>query len=59
MGRAPERGGHVLRRQRQLDPNRALVGWYSGDLDLDRPWVLAMFDLTDVWRGTIDFTKLH
>jgi hypothetical protein len=40
------------------DPNRALVTWYSGDLAQDRPWVIAMFDLTDIWQGTIDLTML-
>lgn len=57
-GELPSAGDTSYAGYAMLDPNRALVGWYSGDLDLDRPWVLAMFDLTDIWRGTIDFTKL-
>lgn len=40
------------------DPNHALITWYSGDLAQDRSWVTAMFDLTDIWQGTIDLTKL-
>ena len=40
------------------DPNHALITWYSGDLAQDRSWVTAIFDLTDIWQGTIDLTKL-
>lgn len=40
------------------DATHAVVSWYSGDLQLDRPWVLAMFDPTSIWLGTIDFTRL-
>jgi hypothetical protein len=42
-----------------LDDTHAILSWYSGDLQADRPWVIAMFDLTDIWIGTIDFTKLQ
>jgi hypothetical protein len=41
------------------DATHAVVTWYSGDLQADRPWVLAMFDLTDIWQGTIDLAKLQ
>jgi hypothetical protein len=41
-----------------LDQRRALVSWYSGDIVLDKPWVIGMFDLTDIWLGTIDFSKV-
>jgi hypothetical protein len=40
------------------DDTHALVSWYSGDLQADRPWVLAMFDLTSIWLGTIDLSTL-
>jgi hypothetical protein len=40
------------------DPEHAVASWYSGDLAQDEPWVLGMFDLTDIWLGSIDFTKL-
>ena len=40
------------------DPNHALITWYSGDLAQDRSWVTAIFDLTDIWQGTIDLGKL-
>jgi len=40
------------------DSSHAVVSWYSGDLQADRPWVLGMFDLTSIWLGTIDFSRL-
>ncbi len=58
-GEIPSAGDTSYAGYAMLDSNRALVSWYSGDLDLDRPWVIAMFDLTDIWRGTIDFSKLQ
>ncbi len=42
-----------------LDANRIAVSWYSGDLERDEPWVTAMFDLTDIWLGTIDLSRVH
>ncbi len=41
------------------DDTHAVVTWYSGDLVADRPWALAMFDLTDIWKGVIDIGMLH
>jgi hypothetical protein len=41
-----------------IDANRAVVHWYSGDIVLDKDWVVGLFDLTDIWQATIDFTKL-
>ncbi len=41
------------------DETHAVVTWYSGDLVADRPWALAMFDLTDIWKGVIDVGMLH
>jgi hypothetical protein len=34
------------------------VASYSGDLVADRPWILGMLDPTNIWLGTIDFSKL-
>jgi hypothetical protein len=33
--------------------------YYAGDLDLDEAWVLAMFNLTDIWKAELDFSKLN
>jgi hypothetical protein len=41
-----------------LDANRATVAWYSGDIVLDKPWVLGIFDLTDIWMAQIDFSQV-
>jgi hypothetical protein len=40
------------------DPTHAVVSWYSGDLEADRPWVLGMYDPTNIWLGSIDFSRL-
>jgi hypothetical protein len=41
-----------------IDDHRAVVHWYSGDIYRDEAWVLAMFNITDIWQATIDFSKL-
>jgi hypothetical protein len=41
-----------------IDADHALVSWYSGNLAKDESWATAMFDITDIWQGTIDFTKI-
>ena len=41
-----------------IDANHAEVSWYSSDVAEDAPWARAMFDATDIWHATIDFTKL-
>jgi hypothetical protein len=57
-GEFPSAGDTSYAGVAMADPTHAVVTWYSGDLVADRPWVLAMFDLTDIWQGTIDFSKL-
>jgi hypothetical protein len=58
-GELPSAGDTSYAGVAMVDPAHALVTWYSGDLTADRPWALAMFDLTDIWQGTIDITELH
>jgi hypothetical protein len=41
------------------DDTHALVSWYAGDLQQDQAWVLAMFNLTSIWLGTIDLSTLQ
>lgn len=41
-----------------IDSTHALVSWYSGNIDKDEGWALGMFDITDIWTGVIDFSKL-
>jgi hypothetical protein len=43
-----------------LDATRVLVSWYSGDLIADQLWPYpAIFSLSDIWKGTIDLSKLQ
>ena len=41
-----------------IDANRAVVHWSSGDIILDKPWLVGLFDLSDIWQATIDFSKV-
>jgi hypothetical protein len=58
-GELPSAGDTAYAGYVMQDPNHALVAWYSGDLETDKPWIIAMFDLTDIWMATIDFSKLN
>jgi hypothetical protein len=42
-----------------LDDTHVLLSWYSGDLAVDPPWVLGMFDLTSIWLGPVDMSLLQ
>jgi hypothetical protein len=57
-GELPSAGDTSYAGVAMTDSTHAVVSWYSGDLQADRPWVLAMFDLTSIWLGTIDFSRL-
>lgn len=57
-GELPSAGDTSYAGVAMADPTHAVVSWYSGDLQADRPWVLAMFDLTSIWLGTIDMSRL-
>jgi hypothetical protein len=57
-GELPSAGDTSYAGAADLDADRTLVTWYSGDLERDEGWALGMFNLTDIWQGTIDFTKL-
>ena len=57
-GELPSAGDTSYAGIAMTDPTHAVVSWYSGDLQADRPWVLGMFDLTSIWLGTIDFSRL-
>ena len=57
-GELPSAGDTSYAGIAMTDSSHAVVSWYSGDLQADRPWVLGMFDLTSIWLGTIDFSRL-
>ena len=58
-GQFPSAGDTSYAGVAMLDPSHFLVTWYSGDIPLDQSWVLGMFNLTDIWKGTIDLSKLQ
>jgi hypothetical protein len=41
-----------------LDANRWLISWYSSNIPQDEPWVQGIVDASDIWLGTVDFSKL-
>ncbi len=57
-GELPSAGDTSYAGVQPIDKNRELVTWYSGDLELDHAWLIAMFEPTDIWKGVIDFSKL-
>jgi hypothetical protein len=58
IGEIPSAGDTSYAGVATIDANRSLVTWYSGDVDKDEGWAFGMFDTTDIWQGTIDFTKI-
>jgi hypothetical protein len=57
-GELPSAGDTSYAGIAMVDATHAVVSWYSGDLQADRPWVLGMLDPTNIWLGTIDFSRL-
>jgi hypothetical protein len=57
-GEIPSAGDTAYAGYVMLSDTKALVAWYSGDLETDKPWIIGMFDKTDIWMGTLDFSKL-
>jgi hypothetical protein len=57
-GELPSAGDTSYAGYAPIDADHGFVSWYAGDLDKDEAWVTGMFDLTDIWLGTLDFTKL-
>jgi len=58
-GELPSAGDTAYAGLAMIDDHRAVTHWYAGDLTRDEAWVLAMFNITDIWRGVIDFDKLQ
>jgi hypothetical protein len=42
----------------EVDADRSLVTWYSGELASDHPWFLGMLEASDIWSATIDWRKI-
>ncbi len=58
VGEVPSAGDTSYAGIADVDDDHAVISWYSGDLDVDKAWVLGMFDPTDIWVANLDFTKL-
>jgi hypothetical protein len=57
-GEVPSAGDTSYAGVAMIDDTHAVLSWYSGDLPKDEAWVLAMFDITSIWVGTIDLSAL-
>src|SRR5207302_6105408 len=58
-GEIPSAGDTSYAGAAAVDGNHVLLSWYSGDLVLDQSWIIGILDASDIWLGTIDFTKLR
>lgn len=58
-GELPSAGDTSYAGIAMIDDHRASLHWYSGDIYADKPWVLAMFDITDIWEATLDLSLLQ
>lgn len=58
VGELPSAGDTSYAGVATIDATRSLVTWYSGDIDKDEGWAFGMFDTTDIWQATIDFSKI-
>jgi hypothetical protein len=57
-GELPSAGDTSYAGVATIDDSHALLTWYSGNLQKDEAWITAMLDITDIWQGTLDFSKL-
>src|SRR5262249_3863591 len=57
-GELPSAGDTSYAGMATIDDTHALLTWYSGNIMLDERWVTGIFDITDIWQGTLDFSKL-
>jgi hypothetical protein len=57
-GELPSAGDTAYAGYAPVDGHRAVVAWYSGDLERDDPWVLGQISETNIWQATIDFDLL-
>jgi hypothetical protein len=58
-GELPSAGDTSYAGMAMLDDHRALVSWYSSNLQDDANWVVAILDATDIWTGVIDLSQLQ
>jgi len=58
LGELPSAGDTAYAGVADLDADHVLTIWYSSNLPQDEPWARAIFEASDIWRGTIDFSKI-
>jgi len=58
LGELPSAGDTSYAGIADLDGDRKVVTWYSSELRRDEQWVIAVFQPSDIWQATIDFSKL-
>jgi hypothetical protein len=58
LGELPSAGDTSYAGVAMRSDGRAVVTWYSGQLAKDEAWVVGMIDVTNIWSGVIDFSKL-
>jgi hypothetical protein len=58
-GELPSAGDTAYAGVAMRSDGTALVTWYAGRLQKDEVWALGMVDVTNIWQGDIDFSKLR
>jgi hypothetical protein len=58
-GELPSAGDTAYAGAVALHDGRILTAWYSSNIQLDQPWIIGMLDATDIWRATLDLTRLR
>jgi hypothetical protein len=57
-GELPSAGDTSYAGVATIDATHSLLSWYSSALSNDVAWSIAMLESTDIWLGTLDFSKL-
>jgi hypothetical protein len=58
-GELPSAGDTSYAGYVSTDGDHVDVSWYSGELDLDEPWVYGMLHATDIWLARINLARLQ
>jgi hypothetical protein len=57
-GELPSAGDTSYAGVAPIGGGRFVTAWYSGDLQEDPPWILGLIGITDIWKATLDLTKI-
>jgi hypothetical protein len=58
LGELPSAGDTAYAGVVDLDRHQVLVTWYSSEIAQDAPWLLAVLEPSDIWRATLDMSRL-